>query len=472
MRGFTLFELVVVVVVTSILAAIVLFTYNVIVENSREKAARQSAAQFARGTLAVAKAESTAVAELSPDAHTRVDDDATKANIGVLWERGPQPGDEGDVAVEVRKYTYCTPVLFQGGSLSKYVLGETVRAARCPWAGQPGGPGGQTPAATTTPTSPAPTDPTSGTPTTGTPTTPPSGTPSPDAPSPTTPPPGTTDPPIIPTTGAMLTPGDYKPIAPITAMICPNDSGQLVNQLNTTGQTTVDLTFDWSDVPGATSYDVHLTPLAGETSKISVAENVPTSKHTFRLPRAAVDQWGTPKPGQDQPYYSKYAIRILPHVGPLSGEPYYRVFQYLHYSIFCFEPNASNNDEHRVAPINQIIRETVWAELTKLTDTAEVTLSWAPVPNATAYRVSMFSDTTGNKYGINYTTSAPSAAIKFPRQAVDQWGNPQGPTPDFYDTYWVRIQPIGADWDGDPRYRKMRYYHWENTIVHSPDGYW
>lgn len=275
-----------------------------------------------------------------------------------------------------------------------------------------------------------------------------------------------------PPTTEIVNPTTFVRSAVVSGVAC-RDGSQIINQANNTGATSVNLTFDWPAVAGATKYDVHLTPLQPGGSKQSFKTTVIANTVAFPMPRPQT-KWGSPVAGEDTSYYGQYSIRVLPFVDGRSGDPQYTTLQYEHWSIGCWGNIPFDN---RRPPLPMYNPNSLTYTLDKhdshtATGYADVTFRWTGVEGATKYRISVFATDTNKRWGADRYVSDPELVVRFPRKQLDQYNNPVGgQNADYYDTYWVRIQPIGSSWDSDARYRMFRYYH-NDQGLHSPDGYY
>ena len=292
-------------------------------------------------------------------------------------------------------------------------------------------------------------------------------------PSPTPETPPTTTPPPAPPTGpaTVTTPTTFVKTPHPTGLACVNGSS-IVSEANSSGARNVDLVFEWNPVAGASKYDVHLTPLQAGGSKPSVARVVSGTSMTVTMPRPAT-QWGNPLSGEDTSFYGQYSLRVLPHIGGKTADPNYVTVQYEHWSIGCWGNVTFDNRRGPLPlPDPHSLSYTMTTHDSTSGGHAAVDFRWATVPGAERYRVSIFADDPDNQYGTDRVVNDGQLVVHFPRKALDQYGNPVGgQNAPFYTTYWVRIQPLGEDWDGDARYRKFRYYHHDHTL-HAPDGYY
>ncbi|MFS0885090.1 Tfp pilus assembly protein FimT/FimU [Aeromicrobium sp. 179-A 4D2 NHS] len=261
--------------------------------------------------------------------------------------------------------------------------------------------------------------------------------------------------------------------SPVVSGLACKDGSKIVNDANSSGATRVNLTFEWSPVAGATKYDVHLTPLQPGGAKESFKTTVVGTTVSFPMPRPKT-QWGNPIAGQDTSYYGQYSIRVLPHVDGRSGDPQYTTLQYEHWSIGCWG-NVTFDNQRPPLPMynpNSLTYTIEKNDSKTTTGYADVTFRWTGVEGATKYRISVFTTDKNKKWGADRYVSDPELLVRFPRKQLDQYNNPVGgQNADYYDTYWVRIQPIGTSWDSDARYRMFRYYHHDQGL-HSPDGYY
>jgi prepilin-type N-terminal cleavage/methylation domain-containing protein len=124
-RGFTLIELIVVIVIMGILVAVGAFAYNSIIESSRKDAAAKSAAQFATTVQGLSAAESRLAGSVSAASRAAAVADATAAGFTVA------PWPAGATAVEVKKGDYCTLVTFATSVGGKASVGTPVKDNSC-----------------------------------------------------------------------------------------------------------------------------------------------------------------------------------------------------------------------------------------------------------------------------------------------------------------------------------------------------
>ena len=224
---------------------------------------------------------------------------------------------------------------------------------------------------------------------------------------------------------------------PATGLTC----GWLQSKMQMINNSHTDTRFSWSPAAGATSYVVSVRNNTG-TFAYDQSQTVSTPEAVFRFKRQLSESNGDPKPGAT-PFYSDYALRILPMKNGVPGDPYYRTYQNNHHNgTICHGGDAGS-----ASPTGSIAALTCSA-LPWGTSTAysELVLSWPRAANATSYSVSIIS-ITGNA-GAESTVTGTTAAFRIaPKPGA---GSP------FIGDYTVRVQPMNGTVAGDPVTRTYR----------------
>jgi type II secretory pathway pseudopilin PulG len=247
---------------------------------------------------------------------------------------------------------------------------------------------------------------------------------------------------------------------PIAAAVCPA-TDPLVANLKASRAPEAVLPFSWDASPGADSYVVELSPiLPGNLSAYKFSKQVTGTSTTFALPRQSLDAAGNPT-GTAPAEYGAYSLRIVPVRAGVTGEPFYRVFNYSHAAIACSSVTPTPEDS-RVSPLGQIPAASITKTSVRNATYEDITFKWGAASGATRYKFTLVSTKSGTKWGTEKYVTDTSITVRLPRGT--------GETADFYDVYDLLIVPQTSAADGDVRVRQYRHFHSETGSIVIPPG--
>jgi len=204
-----------------------------------------------------------------------------------------------------------------------------------------------------------------------------------------------------------------------------------------------DVRFSWPAASGATSYIITVRNNTGSYS-YDRTQTVTSRESVFRFERQLSEKNGNPKAGPT-PFYSSYAVRVLPMKNGVPGDPFYRTYEYRHHN----GSNCHKGDSGTASPTGSILPLTcapsAWNNGLAF---SELNLSWPRAANATSYAVTVRSQ--DGTAGAETTVTGNTAAIRMV---------PKPAGPQFLGKYTVRIQPMNGAAAGDPVYRTYQLGH-------------
>ncbi len=220
---------------------------------------------------------------------------------------------------------------------------------------------------------------------------------------------------------------------PATGLTC----GWLLSKMQMIHNSHTDTRFSWSPAVGATSYVVSVRNNTG-TFAYDQSQTVSTPEAVFRFKRQLSESNGDPKP-EATPFYSNYALRILPMKNGVPGDPYYLTYQNNHHNgSICNDGDAGS-----ASPTGSIAALTCKPLDWNSTSThSELALSWPRAANATSYSVMIKSN--NGTAGAESTVTGTTAAFRV---------EPKPAGAEFLGRYTVRVQPLNGTAAGDPVYR-------------------
>lgn len=202
-----------------------------------------------------------------------------------------------------------------------------------------------------------------------------------------------------------------------------------------------DINFDWTDARGATSYvvTVNSTSTSYTFTDALTASNKKTvsgSAASFRFPRVQSKENGDPQPGLS-PFYTNYAVRVMPMNGNVPGDPLYFKLLYAHHNNNCFLDEVLTG----ASPLGDTTLTCALPAFTADAGFVESKFTWTTSARATSYTVTLTAQN-GSGYGGEQVVTGLNAAFRVMR-----------PLPsNALGRYDVRVQPMRGTEAGDPRY--------------------
>ncbi|MER1995463.1 MAG: hypothetical protein ABTA24_03060 [Arthrobacter sp.] len=202
-----------------------------------------------------------------------------------------------------------------------------------------------------------------------------------------------------------------------------------------------DVRFSWPAATGATSYVISIRNNTG-TYSYDRSQTVTAPESVFRFERQLSKDNGDQQAGAT-PFYSRYAVRVLPMKNGVPGDPLYRTYQYEHRN----GSNCHEGDSGTASPTGSIVPLTCTPlDWNSASTHSEQALSWPRATGATSYSV-MIKSNTGSA-GAESTVTGTTAAFRVTPKA--EAGSP------LLGDYTVRVQPMNGTAAGDPVYRTYR----------------
>ena len=127
-RGFTIVELVIVIAVIAILAAVLIPTFSGVVQKAKDSAALQEATAAYKETIGMTEYASIATDAKNPDAYINVDGVWFSVEDGVLTKAAAQTFDPVDDVDDVG-YVSAAAVLGEDAPANVYVYAKCTKAA-------------------------------------------------------------------------------------------------------------------------------------------------------------------------------------------------------------------------------------------------------------------------------------------------------------------------------------------------------